>query len=63
MMKLMSGGTTVLFVSHILPQVREMCDRVVWLDHGQVKAFGNVHEVCNAYETQREEESQGTQAE
>lgn len=49
MMELMSGGTTVLFVSHTLPQIREMCDRVVWLDHGQVKMFGDAKTVCDAY--------------
>ena len=51
MMELMGGGTTVIFVSHSLPQIREMCDRVVWLDHGQVKMFGDTQLVCDAYET------------
>ena len=50
MMELMGGGTTVIFVSHSLPQIREMCDRVVWLDHGQVKMFGDTQLVCDAYE-------------
>ena len=49
MMELMSGGTTVLFVSHNLNQIREMCDRVVWLDHGNVKMIGETNEVCDAY--------------
>ncbi|MNW42158.1 Teichoic acids export ATP-binding protein TagH [compost metagenome] len=49
MLELMSGGTTVLFVSHSLEQIREMCDRVVWLDHGNVKMIGNAQDVCNAY--------------
>lgn len=49
MMELMSGGTTVLFVSHSLPQIREMCSRVVWLDHGEVKMFGGTQQVCDAY--------------
>ena len=49
MMELMSGGTTVLFVSHSLPQIREMCNRVVWLDHGGVRMFGRAAEVCDAY--------------
>ena len=31
MMELMAGGTTVLYVSHNLDQIREMCNRVVWL--------------------------------
>ena len=50
MMELMSGGTTVLFVSHSLEQIREMCDRVLWLDHGQVKMIGEAQEVCDAYQ-------------
>lgn len=50
MLELMGGGTTVLFVSHSLSQIREMCDRVIWLDHGQVKMYGNTQEVCDAYE-------------
>ncbi|MGN0624947.1 MAG: ABC transporter ATP-binding protein [Oscillospiraceae bacterium] len=50
MMELMSGGTTVLFVSHSLEQIREMCDRVLWLDHGQVKMIGEAQAVCDAYQ-------------
>lgn len=50
MMELMGGGTTVLFVSHSLPQIRELCDHVVWLDHGSVKMFGDTKTVCDAYE-------------
>ena len=50
MMEMMSGGTTVLFVSHSLDQIREMCDRVIWLEHGTVKMLGATDAVCNAYE-------------
>lgn len=50
MLELMGGGTTVLFVSHSLDQIREMCDRVLWLDHGHVKMLGKTKEVCDAYE-------------
>ena len=50
MLELMGGGTTVLFVSHSLAQVREMCSRVVWLDHGRVKEIGPTKTVCDAYE-------------
>ena len=49
MMELMGGGTTVLFVSHSLGQIREMCNRVIWLDHGKVVMQGEVNTVCNAY--------------
>lgn len=53
MMELMSGGTTVLFVSHSLSQIREMCDKVLWIEHGKVRMFGPVQEVCDAYEGER----------
>lgn len=50
MMELMGGGTTVLFVSHGLEQIRELCDHVVWMDHGKVKMYGETKKVCDAYE-------------
>lgn len=53
MLELMSGGTTVLFVSHSLEQIREMCDRVIWLEHGQIKAIGATKKICDAYEASR----------
>ena len=49
MMELMSGGTTVLFVSHSLQQIREMCNRAVWLEGGHLQMFGKAQEVCEAY--------------
>lgn len=50
MLELMSGGTTVLFVSHSLSQIEEMCDRVIWLDNHKVKMIGDAKEVCEEYE-------------
>lgn len=50
MQELMSGGTTVLMVSHVLPQIRSMCDKVIWLDHGKVVMVGETKYVCDAYE-------------
>lgn len=50
MLELMGGGTTVLFVSHSLSQIREMCNRVVWLEHGKVIMIGETETVCDAYE-------------
>lgn len=50
MMELMHGGTTVLFVSHSLEQIREMCDRCIWLDHGKIKMVSDKDSVCDAYE-------------
>lgn len=40
MLHLMGGGTTVLFVSHSIEQIREMCDRAIWLENGSVKLMG-----------------------
>lgn len=49
MLELMGGGTTVLFVSHNLSQIREMCSRAVWLEHGEIRMVGEVEAVCDAY--------------
>ena len=50
MIELMSGGTTVLFVSHSLSQIEELCDRVIWLDNHKVKAIGRAKDICQMYE-------------
>ena len=50
MLELMGGGTTVLFVSHSIQQIREMCNRAIWLEHGQTKLYGDVKTVCDGYE-------------
>lgn len=50
MMELMGGGTTVLFVSHSIEQIREMCGRVVWIEKGKTKLIGQAKKVCSAYE-------------
>ena len=49
MLELMSGGTTVLFVSHNIDQIMEMCDQVIWLEHGQIKMMGAASDVCSQY--------------
>ena len=49
MLELMGGGTTVLFVSHSLEQIREMCSRVIWLENGRVKMQGKTKDVCDEY--------------
>ena len=49
-MHLMEGGTTVLFVSHSLAQVRRVCNRAMILDHGTLKAIGDIDEISNMYE-------------
>lgn len=49
MMELMSGGTTVLFVSHDIDQIREMCSHIVWLENGMVREVGVPDEICRRY--------------
>ena len=50
MLELMSGGTTVLFVSHSIEQVKEICNKAIWIDRGHVRMIGEAEEVCDAYE-------------
>lgn len=50
MMQIIRGGTTVLFVSHSMEQIRTLCDRVLWLDHGKVVEIGETQGVCDRYE-------------
>jgi lipopolysaccharide transport system ATP-binding protein len=46
---MMSGGTTVIFVSHDEVQVRKMCDHAVWLSEGMMQAIGSANDVCRMY--------------
>lgn len=43
-------GKTIFFVSHSLGQVREMADKVLWIERGEVKQFGDTDEVLKAYD-------------
>lgn len=49
MLELMGGGTTVLFVSHSIDQIEEMCDRVVWLEDHKIKMLDTAEVVCAEY--------------
>lgn len=49
MMSMIKGGTTVLFVSHSLGQIEDLCDRAVWLEKGEMKMIGPAKEVCEQY--------------
>lgn len=48
MLSMINGGTTVLFVSHSIEQIKKMCDKVVWLDHGKMIKMGG-KEICDEY--------------
>lgn len=47
--ELRGRGTTVIFVSHDISSVKQMCSRVLWLERGEQKLVGESVEVCNAY--------------
>ena len=47
---LRQDGRTLLFVSHAPAEVRRMCDRAVWLDHGRLRMEGPANDVIDAYE-------------
>ena len=49
MMEMINGGTTVLFVSHSIKQIEELCSRVVWLEHGEIVEIGETKTVCEHY--------------
>ena len=48
--RMLAGGTTLLFVSHSSDQVRRLCQRAIWLDHGVKRGDGPSDEVCSMYE-------------
>lgn len=48
--ELMSGGTTVIIVSHSLPQIERLCKHVAWLEKGRMVMVGDTEVVCTAYQ-------------
>ena len=46
MMEMIKGGTTVLYVSHSLESIKDLCSRVIWLEHGQIVKIGDAKKVC-----------------
>ena len=51
MRQIMRGGTTTILVSHSLQQVRDMCNKILWLHKGKQVEFGpNVQEICDKYQ-------------
>ncbi|HAF60943.1 MAG TPA: teichoic acid ABC transporter ATP-binding protein [Anaerolineaceae bacterium] len=48
--KFRDSGATVLMVSHSIDQVREICERALWLNKGQIESLGAADEVCTKYQ-------------
>lgn len=46
---LKKSGVTVLFVSHDMGSIRQLCDKCLWLENGGMRQYGNVEEVAAAY--------------
>lgn len=51
MMEILRSGATTILVSHSLPQIRQLCNKVLWMEKGKQIAFGdNVEEICSRYQ-------------
>ena len=51
MKQILSSGVTAILVSHSIQQVRTLCNKILWLDHGKQISFSeDVETCCNAYE-------------
>ena len=49
MREMLDGGTTLLYVSHDIRSVKDLCDHAIWLEKGRVRKSGLVDEVCDEY--------------
>ena len=49
MQELLDAGTTVIFVSHSIEQVKRMCNKATWIEKGKVIMTGDAETVCDAY--------------
>ncbi len=50
MKDIIRNGKVTILVSHSIPQVRRMCNKVLWLDHGKQVTFGETDPICDKYE-------------
>lgn len=57
MRQMLAGGTTLLFVSHNIQTVKNLCDHAIWLDKGVVRMSGESQAVCSAYLQEQEEKA------
>ena len=49
MQEMIHSGATVVFVSHSIEQVKQICTKALWLEHGEMREVGEAERVCNAY--------------
>ncbi len=49
MLSMIKGGTTVLYVSHSTESIKKLCDRVVWIEHGEVQMIDKAEKVIKKY--------------
>lgn len=48
--KIRQKGNTILLVSHNMNAIRNVCEKVIWLNNGKIKKIGDVHRICELYE-------------
>ena len=49
MMEMIKGGTTVLYVSHSMQSIQDLCTKVIWLEHGKIIKMGDTKKICKEY--------------
>ena len=45
----LANGTTIMYVSHSAESVKKICQKGLWLDHGEIRMLGSANEVAAAY--------------
>ncbi len=56
--EMLSGGTTLLYVSHSIDEVKRLCDHALWINKGDAVMQGEVNEVCDAYIEEMKKQTQ-----
>lgn len=51
--KMIEDGVTILLVSHDISMIERLCNKVLWLEHGKMKKFGDTKDICKKYENIR----------
>jgi len=50
MLEIIGRGVTTILVSHSLQQIRQLCNKVLWLERGKQMEFGDPKTICDKYE-------------